>query len=1069
MHASRISVVVFTVILACLAYPVHRPYAASFQVTSPGDSPTGATLRWAIYAADTNPGSDTITFNLPAPYTITPTGILPAIEDTSPTLLDGTTQPGYSNIPIVRLDGSKAGASAHGLSIASDSNQILGIWIGAFNGDGIHIYHGDGNVIAGNYILSNQDWGINLPVGSGNLIGGTNELQRNVISSNGTGGIFIGSGAASTLIRGNYIGHAPDGVEVLGNAQNGIRIEDSPGNIIGGSDSGCGNVIAGSTYGILLLSSNSTDNLIRGNYIGTDPAGAVAAANTYGVTLQHAPGNTIGGTNTADRNLISGNSYGIYIQYVETTGTVIQGNYIGTDASGTHAISNTVYGIYVTAPANYIGGIAAGAGNLISGNNIGIMISSSNAGGNKVRGNYIGTDADGSNAVPNTTGIRITYSGGNIIGAITSLPHNVISGNREYGVYLSVNTYDNTIFGNYIGTDASGLHALSNGLDGVFINLNASSNTIGGDSPAARNIISGNGRYGIYVFDSTGNVVRSDFIGINAAGDALPNADIGIRCQRTAATVIGGDSTNQRNVISANEGSGIDASESPGILIKNNYIGLGPDGSTARGNGISGICLDEDDGFIVTMNAISENGSSGIRLTDSRDGAIDNNKIGTDAAGAAARGNGDCGIYVAGSCVSNTIGPGNLISANTNDCIRLEGSNVTHTTIVGNWIGVDAYGASALPNLNGINLNSAPLNTIGGTNSGDANVIAGNSSRGIYIHGVSAVSNIVRGNHIGVDISGSIPIGNSSHGIHIADGASNNIIGGLPDGAGNIIANNGACGVRVASGSGNTILRNSIFANEDLGIDLDVDGVTTNDPGDEDTGANNIQNFPVITSVSNDGVNLRTIGYLSSRTNRLYMVDLFAVTGPDQSGYGEGETSLVRFAVQTYSDGRGGFTNVIALPDPIPNFITATASDINDGDTSEFSAPVILDSDGDGMPDGWEKRNFGNPLIGNPNGDKDGDGVSNYDEWLADTQPTNSLSVLALNTITTTGAYVNLEFFPYSLERDYDLYLTDRLESDPWQPWGTTIGHRETTGTVSFFTSTYSGMFFRMHAHIPQP
>ncbi len=156
-------------------------------------------------------------------------------------------------------------------------------------------------------------------------------------------------------------------------------------------------------------------NAIQGNYIGTDLAGMTAAANLggAGVTVLNSPNNTIGGTIAAHRNVISGNA-NIGVAINTASGNIVQGNYIGTDVTGSAIIANGQSGVDVFntgATGNVIGGTASGAGNLISGNgsngNFGVGVNlSTNSSSTTVQGNKIGTDVTGTSALPNANGGR---------------------------------------------------------------------------------------------------------------------------------------------------------------------------------------------------------------------------------------------------------------------------------------------------------------------------------------------------------------------------------------------------------------------------------------------------------------------------------------------------------------------------------------------------------------------------------------------------------------------------------------------------------------------------------------
>jgi hypothetical protein len=171
--------------------------------------------------------------------------------------------------------------------------------------------------------------------------------------------------------------------------------------------------------------------------------------------------------------------------------------------------------------------------------------------------------------------------------------------------------------------------------------------------------------------------------------------------------------------------------------------------------------------------------------------------------------------------------------------------------IEGNLIGTNATGTFALGNTqDGVSISAGSGNTIGGTTSTARNIISGNRN-GIQVSGGSGTQ--VRGNFIGTNAAGTVGVGNSANGVLISGSSGNSV--GTADSASssNTIAFNGAAGVAITSGTGNPILTNSIFSNGGLGIDLGPAGVTLNDPGDGDSGANNLQNFPVLTSANAAG------------------------------------------------------------------------------------------------------------------------------------------------------------------------------------------------------------------------
>jgi hypothetical protein len=178
-------------------------------------------------------------------------------------------------------------------------------------------------------------------------------------------------------------------------------------------------------------------------------------------------------------------------------------------------------------------------------------------------------------------------------------------------------------------------------------------------------------------------------------------------------------------------------------------------------------------------------------------------------------------------------------------------------------------------------------------------------------------------------------LANGSNGVSIAADASDNDVGS--PGAENTIAFNGADGVAVQAGIGNQISTNSIYANNDLGIDLiGSNGVDANDLGDGDSGANNLQNYPVLTSATTDAASTITIaGSLHSAASTNYRLEFFASAAADPSNFGEGETYLGTTGVTTDTGGDATFSVPLAATVPAGAFITATATDPA-GNTSEF-------------------------------------------------------------------------------------------------------------------------------------
>ncbi|MCG3200133.1 MAG: hypothetical protein GHCLOJNM_04668 [bacterium] len=286
-----------------------------------------------------------------------------------------------------------------------------------------------------------------------------------------------------------------------------------------------------------------------------------------------------------------------------------------------------------------------------------------------------------------------------------------------------------------------------------------------------------------------------------------------------------------------------------------------------------------------------------------------------------------------------TVGAGNVISGNVSHGIEVFSSSGNR--IEGNFIGTDASGLAALGNgARGVQLNDSSDNIIGGTEPGARNIISGNSRSGIRLLNPGSTGNLVQGNYIGTDLHGVADLGNGNEGV-IINGGSNNTIGGTESGAGNLISGNGGDGVSVIEGAGNSILMNSIYSNNGLGIDLGVSSVTPNDDGDGDSGPNNLQNFPVLDSASTNGSQVLVAGSLSSLANTMFRVEFFSNSGCDPTGNGEGQRLLGFSEIVTGSTGVATINVTLDETASVGEFLTATATVIEGqgdyGDSSEFS------------------------------------------------------------------------------------------------------------------------------------
>ncbi len=609
-------------------------------------------------------------------------------------------------------------------------------------------------------------------------------------------------------------------------------------------------------------------------------------------------GLTITAGNSTVRGLVINSFDGNGLELSTNGGNIVECNYLGTSVSGSLDQGNGGNGIFINNVSNNtIGGTTATARNLISGNDDnGLEINGSSATGNMIQGNYVGTNVAGTGSLPNAgDGISINNAPTNTIGGATTGAGNLISGNNNDGLEINgSNATGNIVQGNYVGTNAAGDGFLPNASNGIFIS-NAPNNTIGGTTTGTRNLISGNVGHGVFILNSgaTGNTVQGNYIGTNAAGDGpLGNSNNGLHIQSAPNNTIGGTTVGAGNLISSN----LD-----GIQIKN---------SQATGNQVQG-------------NIIGANAAGTVALPNASDGLEINNSPSNTIGGT-------IGTTLDGPCT----GACNVISGNSGDGLKITGSDATVNSVQGNYIGTDINGLDNLGNGdNGIEINNAQSTTIGGPTT-MRNIISGNGDNGLEITGSSAMGNQVRGNLIGTQRDGDSSLGNSSHGVFISS-ANNNNIGGTFSGAGNTIAFNGGDGGYVESGTQNALQQNVIFSNMGLGIDLGLDGVTPNDAGDGDTGANTLQNFPVLTLASSNGSSTAVTGTLNSAANTSFRLEFFSTSACDPSNHGEGETYLGFLNVSTNGSGNASFTTSSLPPVPTGDFIVATAT--TGKNTSEFS------------------------------------------------------------------------------------------------------------------------------------
>ena len=502
-------------------------------------------LRAALSSAITMAGDVTIEFDIPgpAPHTILLRESLPTIRKDNLRIL-GESDPDFVDRPVIVLDGSRL-TIASALQVDADHVTIRGLSLVGFTGDaGALDIRGDHNTVR-NCLIGLTPSGEALGGEYGIRVWGEyNTIDANVISGHETG---VDVGGSHNTLTSNYIGLDSSGTVAVPGMMVGINLNIyADYTQIGGTGRGEGNVISGAApWGWGILVGSAFENVIVGNKIGTNAAGDAAIPNQEGITIGAITcegGCPMPFNSRIEGNLISGN-HGCGLDLGRFT-TLVYGNYIGTDASGTRPLPNGECGVRLSDDDVRLGGFSPGQGNVISGNPIGVDVLGD---GNHLVNNRIGTNADGTGAVPNQIGIRVTGPH-NLIGGDEAGHGNLVSGN-EVGLLIAD---DHTIArNNRIGTDVSGSRAVPNGV-GIRLDGYGEGDYIGGGDESMRNIVAFNRSHGIELVMAGGVHLTGNLIHHNG-GD-------GIRLSSGAAGASGSAARNTFSLNStySNEGLGIE-------------------------------------------------------------------------------------------------------------------------------------------------------------------------------------------------------------------------------------------------------------------------------------------------------------------------------------------------------------------------------------------------------------------------------------------------------------------------------------------------------------------------------
>lgn len=876
---------------------------------------------------------------------ILPQTALPDIE--TPVRIDGRTHPNYDSqtgTPTVILAGNNTSGAVHGLRVTANGSfsEIISLNIQRFdNGAGIQIT-GASNVFVsqnqiGNFPASNvpsaNNWGIRISNGDNNIIGSSSLLAPPV-------------GPWPNVISGN----TTNGVEINGN-----------------------------------------NNIVGRNHIGVSPIGDLPTPNgSAGVAIVGGQGNQIG--NSQGRPVIAANAGGQVLILQSASQATLQCVRIGTNAEGTAVLgSSSEPAIEALGTGHTIGTQACP--NLIAGHlaigRAGAFPVSANF--NNIDYNRVGTNADGDDLGTGELGIFVYQGEGN------QLRHNTV-GNSLLGIGLGDNTVNNFVQSNFIGIDGDG-NAMPIAGDGIIDAGTGNGNIIGGSS-AEGNVIGNAGDAGIRLAnDSSNAIVRSNLIGTNGDGVAAPVA-VGILVNGSAHQ-IGGEGTGNRIGQAADAGIRLN-SNSVGVTVAENVIGtessLGGFSSTAIGiqvfgddhqigglNSIGGMDVgirvhagthDIIDNFIgvdssnnpypISTHGIRlSNGSSDVRVIGNRIGnstrgirinsdspraIIGNNWVGVAPDGTDI-GNSLYGLYTNG--LGTSIGTDPATSESMPNVFGFNGSGggvrigSDNTLMINNRVGLTPSGQPA-PNAGEAGL--IILDTPDNVDVGLSSIANANDFRYNLGHGIS-VRSAGQDVRIGVNVIGRGG-GNGGDGIFIDEGVSDLLIQSSVDsslGRLQVFENGGdGIGFHPAAGTGNQIRRVTLASNQGKGINLGPGG-RDQDPGDGDTGPNQLQNFPEFDN-DQSGFNSDT-GQIdlrfridSSPANSAYpiAVDVYRNSSGSDGGDSNVPFGVFLGAVLYTSADAQEFIETSLTPDPnvsglsADDWFIATATDAL-GNTSELS------------------------------------------------------------------------------------------------------------------------------------
>jgi hypothetical protein len=786
-----------------------RSLPSTFSVLNLNDAGPGS-LRQAVLNANANAGTDVVEFNVAGTIRLT-TGALPAI--TGDVDIDGASAPGFSGTPIVEVNYNHFG----GLQFSQGSIGSILSSLSLVNaaGAGVTLNGGGDMLIAGNYIglgldgvtaLGNGGNGLQLNSSYGNTIGGSSAQDRNIISANGNNGISL-SNSSDNQVENNFIGTDVTGTLHRGNAGNGILVTaGSNGNSIGGS---AGNAISGNKANGVLMNGGSTLNNVSGNIIGLSATGNAALGNLLnGVLVQNANNNLIG-QSVPVTGVTYNNTDSVGMQPVSAWQGIR-----GSDTSGQYLITGTS-----DTDGLLFEGTIAGVGTSYS-------VNFPNAASTSVYG-------------PNNLGngeVQLVGSYNNADALTAPVTVN--------GFVFTGTTADLTDSADYQTIDYPGAKYtyVHSAMGGLAVGNNDSPVDHGED-----NLPLGPGNAFIY------NIAQGQFITNITFPGSLSNTAYGIWYNGgTSYTICGGYSPIAvNNLTNQNQPIGkaflVDYDSATGAF--SNWASFSYPGGTNYVTHFEGISSVQPGVYTLNADSVqsgSSNPAQGSWVTVSRNSNgsfgpatwVNLNYPGIDPTTNITSSNSVYGNQVVGvvigtagttsyqATVNVSFSLSNVISANGANGIELSGAN--DNQIAMNYIGTDATGTLYRGNLgNGILVTGgASGNLIGGDVTGgndptngvfvvppQGNLISGNSANGVLITG-GATENTLSGNFIGTNATGDAALGNSLNGVSIVNANGNSLIGCTmqddPFVYYNVIDGNGADGLLVDNSNNTTIQANFI-------------------------------------------------------------------------------------------------------------------------------------------------------------------------------------------------------------------------------------------------------------------